>query len=149
MTGRDVAILIFAVAYGAGGVALYRRRGFLVKQARYHVGALLLYVCTFLLVLHFTERGTTALVIAMLIYAVVLQRFRPKHSRYISRRDRRKVIARFERSGERYDPKKHEIDHVVPHSRGGMSTADNLKVIAKATNRSKSAKSPWWDVLGK
>lgn len=47
-----------------------------------------------------------------------------------------------------YNPKKHEIDHVVPWSRGGGNEADNLKVIPKARNRAKSNRSPWWDIFG-
>jgi len=145
---HSIAVLVFLVAFGAMGVSLYRRRGFIVKRAKYRVGTLLAYAIVGVIALKFTD-PKTAILVALLVYAVILVRWRPRHSRYVSRRDRRKVIARFEKSGECYDPKKHEIDHIVPHSRGGMSTADNLKVIPRAANRSKSAKTPWWDVLGR
>lgn len=148
MNGKDIMLVLGAILVGALGLSLHRRRNYLANRIRYRVGSVLIYASVFLFALHFMD-PQKALLIAILVYVVILVRWRPRHSRYVSRVDRRKVIARFERSGERYDPKKHEIDHVVPHSRGGMSTADNLRVISRKRNRTKSAKSPWWDVLGK
>ena len=31
--------------------------------------------------------------------------------------------------GGKYDPKRHDIDHIVPISRGGSHTGDNLRVL--------------------
>jgi uncharacterized membrane protein YfcA len=149
MSGQVIAVVAVAILVAAlAGLSLYRRRRFVAKELSFRVSVVIVYAAVFLLGLHYTD-PPKALLIALLVMAVLSVRWRPRHSRYVSRRDRRKVIARFERSGERYDPKKHEIDHVVPHSRGGVSRADNLRVIARARNRSKSAKVPWWDVLGK
>ncbi|HKM99457.1 MAG TPA: HNH endonuclease signature motif containing protein [Candidatus Binataceae bacterium] len=148
MNAKDVAVVVAAIAAGGLGMSLHRRRGFLARELRYRVATAFTYLAIFIVLLRFTEPAR-ALLIALLVYAVILVRWQPRHSRYVSRRERRKVIARFERSGERYDPQKHEIDHVVPHSRGGMSTADNLRVIARARNRAKSDRSPWWDVFGR
>ena len=44
--------------------------------------------------------------------------------------------------GEKFDPKKHHVDHVWPFSRGGSHTADNLRVIEKKKNLRKGAKRP-------
>jgi 5-methylcytosine-specific restriction endonuclease McrA len=64
-----------------------------------------------------------------------------KRSRYIPKATKRAVIAR-DLKGEKYDPKKHHIDHVWPHSRGGSRTKDNLRVIEKKKNLQKGAKRP-------
>jgi hypothetical protein len=64
-----------------------------------------------------------------------------KRSRYIPKSVRRAVIAR-DLKGENFDPEKHHIDHVWPHSRGGSNTADNLRVIEKKKNLQKGAKRP-------
>ena len=64
-----------------------------------------------------------------------------RRSRYIPKATRRAVIAR-DLKGEKYDSKKHHIDHVWPHSRGGSHTKDNLRVIEKKKNLQKGAKRP-------
>jgi hypothetical protein len=82
--------------------------------------------------------------------AVLLNSFIKPRSRYIPASVRRKVKAEYEsKTGKKFNPKKHEFDHEVPFSRGGSHTADNLRVMEKKRNRSKGAKSPWWDLLGR
>jgi len=87
-------------------------------------------------------------IVAAILAAVVVAGFIRKRSRYIPRGERRKVIARFEATGQRFDPRIHHIDHVVPFARGGSNTADNLRVLRREDNLSKGSKSPWWDFLG-
>jgi glucan phosphoethanolaminetransferase (alkaline phosphatase superfamily) len=123
------------------------RRELIGQRLRFLLALAIIAVISFGVASQFTDQNKAA-VIAIFAALILGAKFRPRHSRYISRRDRRKAIAEFERSGERYDPKKHEIDHVVPFSRGGGNTADNLKVIPKAKNRAKSDRPPWWDVFG-
>lgn len=64
-----------------------------------------------------------------------------KRSRYIPKGTKRAVIAR-DLKGQKYDSKKHHIDHIWPHSRGGSQTKDNLRVIEKKKNLQKGAKRP-------
>jgi hypothetical protein len=66
---------------------------------------------------------------------------RRKRSRYIPKATRQEVIER-DLQGEEYDPQKHHIDHVWPHSRGGSNTPDNLRVIDKRKNLQKGARRP-------
>jgi hypothetical protein len=66
-----------------------------------------------------------------------------KRSRYIPKATKRAVTKRYaEETGEKYDPKKHHIDHRWPHSRGGSNTEDNLRVVEKGKNLKKGAKRP-------
>ena len=53
-----------------------------------------------------------------------------KRSRYIPKAVRQAVIERDLPDGG-YDPRKHHIDHIYPHSRGGSNTLDNTRVIEK------------------
>jgi HNH endonuclease len=64
-----------------------------------------------------------------------------ERSRYIPASVRRKVIAR-DLKGEQFDSAKHHIDHIVPFSRGGSHTADNLRVITKRDNLRKGKRRP-------
>jgi hypothetical protein len=66
-----------------------------------------------------------------------------KRSRYIPKATKRAVTKPYaDETGERYDPKKHHIDHRWPHSRGGSNTEDNLRVVEKGKNLKKAAKRP-------
>lgn len=95
------------------------------------------------------EWGEEKSFIAAILAAVVVDGFMRRRSRYIPRSERRKAIARFEAAtGKRFNSRIHEFDHVVPFSKGGSGTADNLRVVRREENRSKGAKSPWWDLLG-
>jgi 5-methylcytosine-specific restriction endonuclease McrA len=79
---------------------------------------------------------------------VVYIRTKPR-SRHISAAVRRKKEAEHVlRTGKKFDRKKHELDHEVPFSSGGGHSEANLRVVGKGKNRSKGAKSPWWDLLG-
>ena len=85
----------------------------------------------------------------IVVALIVMQRM-PGRSRHIPQSVRRKKIAEFElRTGKKFNPRKHELDHEVPFSRGGSHSEDNLRVTEKAKNRSKGSKSPWWDLLGR
>lgn len=147
--GQHLLAIVVGAFIGAVMLSLYSRRESIAVTIWYWIQILTLYVLTFFLAIRVTDKNT-ALLVAIIVGLVAGNLLRPRRqSRYISRRARRIAIARFERRGERYDSKKHDIDHVVPHSRGGTSRADNLRVADRRLNRSKGAKSPWWDVLGK
>jgi len=123
------------------------RRDLIRQRLRYSAALCGFGFLAYAIAARYTDQNKS-LLIAFVAAIVLSANFRPRHSRYIRRRDRRRAIAEFERRGDRYDSKKHEIDHVVPYSRGGGNTSDNLKVIAKAKNRAKSDRSPWWDLFG-
>lgn len=66
----------------------------------------------------------------------------PQRSRYVRKGVRRKVIERHIRRGGTFDPKEHEIDHVVAFSIFGGNTAENLRVLPRKANRRKGKKMP-------
>ena len=85
-------------------------------------------------------KGSEATVAAYIVAGLAVATARPR-SRHISAKVRRKVIER-DLKGQKYDPKKHHIDHVWPYSRGGSSTEDNLRVLDKGENLKKGSKKP-------
>lgn len=69
--------------------------------------------------------------------------------RYIPAKERRRAIARYElETGKKYNSRKHDLDHEIPFSKGGNSNAENLRVTDRRKNRSKGARSTWWDPFG-
>jgi len=89
-------------------------------------------------------------ILAGMVAAFVVNSFFKPRSRYIPASVKRKAKAEFElRTGTKFNSRKHEYDHEVPFSRGGSHTTDNVRVVEKRKNRSKSSKSVWWDVLGR
>lgn len=80
---------------------------------------------------------------------VVYMRAKPR-GRHIPASVRRRKKAEYElKTGKQFDPQKLELDHEVPFSRGGGNREANIRVAEKRKNRQKSAKTPWWDVLGR
>jgi hypothetical protein len=85
-----------------------------------------------------------------IVAALIVNQMMPGRSRHIPTSVRRRKIAEYElRTGKKFNPRKHELDHEVAFSKGGSHTEDNLRVVEKGKNRSKGAKSPWWDLLGR
>jgi len=98
------------------------------------------------------QAGRTAIesLLGGIVAALIVNQRMPGRSRHIPSSVRRRKIAEYElRTGEKFNPRKHELDHEVAFSKGGSHTEDNLRVIEKRKNRSKGAKSPWWDLLGR
>jgi Flp pilus assembly protein TadB len=121
----------------------FRLRVLLVGEATY----LLVLMCLVKLEWPAPQALVCAVLAGMVVIALQLQR---RRKRYIPRSERRRAIARFEyKTGRKYNPRIHEIDHIVPFSKGGSNTADNLRVVERGMNRAKGARSPWWDLLGR
>jgi hypothetical protein len=82
--------------------------------------------------------------------ALIVNQMMPGRSRHIPASVRRRKVAEYElQTGKKFNPRKHELDHEIAFSKGGSHTDDNLRVVEKRKNRSKGAKSPWWDLLGR
>jgi HNH endonuclease len=79
--------------------------------------------------------------VAVAIGLVVFQLTATKRSRRTPAQHRRIAISRGYK-GKPYNSSKHHIDHIVPFSRGGSHSADNLRVIPKKQNLSKGRKRP-------
>jgi hypothetical protein len=69
----------------------------------------------------------------------------PKRSRHIPAHVKRSVTAR---DGRAYDGKRDHMDHIVPLSKGGDTSVENLRLLPKDANLKKGAKMPrLWDFL--
>lgn len=95
-------------------------------------------------------RSPVESILGGILIAIVVNQWMPGRSRHIPASVKRRKIAEYERTtGEKYNPRKVELDHVIPFSKGGSHTEDNLRIVEKRKNRSKGARSPWWDFLGR
>jgi hypothetical protein len=66
---------------------------------------------------------------------------RPERKRRIPTHVRRAVIER-DLKGAPFDPSLHQIDHIVPFSKGGDNSLCNLRVVAKTENLRRGARMP-------
>ena len=72
----------------------------------------------------------------------------PKRARYIPAWVRKAVVAR-DLKGQPVDPRTHHIDHVVPYSKYGDHSPENLRVVPKDYNLRRGARMPGFlEVLG-
>jgi hypothetical protein len=128
---------------------IWRRR----ESIRFRLRLVILGEVAYLLVaVLLVEAGwsTLSALLCGLLAGLLAVSLQGRRKRYIPRSERRKTIARFEyKTGRKYDRRTHELDHVIPFSKGGSNTADNLRVSDRASNRAKGARSPWWDLLGR
>jgi hypothetical protein len=98
----------------------------------------------------FGQPPLVAILSGLVVGLVLGYRLPRQRKRYIRASVRRRVIARYElRTGKKFNPRTHEIDHTIPFSKGGSHTVDNLCVVDKGQNRSKGATTPWWDLFGR
>jgi uncharacterized membrane protein len=96
--------------------------------------------------LHVGTPEQNRIMAAILAAVLFLYMQRRRRSRHIPRTVRQAVIAR-DLKGKRFNPDKHQIDHVWPLSRGGSNTKDNLRVVDKGQNLRKGARLPrFWEM---
>lgn len=132
-------VFILAAIAGLILMSFWARRGY------FFYGGSLMY---FLFMLNPQFRPAAPLV--GIVVAFLLFSLRPQRKRGTKAEVRRRVIAKWTAStGKKFNPRSHEIDHIVPFAKGGSETEDNLRVIERKKNRAKGAKSPWWDLLGR
>lgn len=117
------------------------------KLVRFKVRRILVYlICLCLGIPILTGKGYTvrdAALFSMFVgisAAFILIRA-PNNNRRIPSAIRRAVIAR-DLKGERFNAAVHDIDHIVPYSKGGDHSLENLRVIGRSQNRKRGAKMP-------
>jgi len=129
--------------------SLNRRREAIIHKFRRVFFAECAYFAVVYLMMH-AGRTIIEALLAGILAAVIVNRIMPGRSRHIPSSVRRRKIAEYElRTGKKFNSRKHELDHEVAFSRGGSHTSENLRVLERKKNRSKGAKSPWWDLLGR
>lgn len=142
MTPKQIAALYILAGFAAFGF-FYRRREAIIHAVR---GTVLACICATVAFLLLWKAGLSPInsYVVALVIAVLVRRTQPRRSRYIPARVKRQVIAKWEReTGESFNRRIHEIDHTLPHSRGGGNFEDNLRVLTKKQNRSKGAGHRW------
>ena len=146
---ENLTILLWAFIGLAILAGIYKRRENAAHNVRHLVVAGAVGALTWFVAQQVEAIRDVALLIsamaALLVYAT-----RPRRGRYIRASVKRQKIAEWQlRTGKKFNPRTHELDHIVPFSQGGSHTADNLEVVEKKRNRSKGARSEWWDLLGR
>lgn len=130
--------------------SLLHRKESIAWQLTLYVRSFVAYLAVVWVALQLFHTSGPAAFAFGLVAMLLVDRSTPSRSRRIPTETRRRVIARWERQTEKkYSSKSYEIDHIIPFSRGGDNSESNLEVIPKKRNRSKGAKSPWWDMLGR
>jgi hypothetical protein len=135
--------------YIVGGLIAFaffwRRREAIVCALRGTLVALIFAALTFV-VLWRSGISPLGAYIGALVVGILIRRAQPARSRYVSARLKRQAIAKWEKeTGQTFNRRNHEVDHILPHSRGGGNTLDNLQVLTRKKNRSKGAKLGWRD----
>ena len=146
---ENLAILLWAFIGLTVLAGIYKRRENLGHNLRHLVIAVAVGAFAWVVAQQVEAIQNAAPILAgmamLLAYAT-----RPRRSRHIRASVKRRTIAEWEsRTGKKFNSRTHELDHIVPFSKGGSSTADNLEVVKKKRNRSKGARSEWWDLLGR
>lgn len=139
------------IVLGAIGYMLFlsiwrRREGIMHKISRILV---YLFITSGIIYLLKGENDIRIIIVAITIGLAASHFLIPERSRYISKSAKKKVITDYEYKTGKKKRKSDEIDHIIPFSKGGSHTPDNLRVVPRKKNRSKGAKSPWWDVFGR
>ena len=145
MLSPDQARVLYVVAGLVAFLFFWRRREAISHALR---GTLVALVCA-AIAFYFLWKGglppLSAYIVALVI-GVLIRRVQPRRSRRIRASVRRQAIAKWEKeTGETFNRRIHELDHVVPHSRGGGNAEDNIQVLTRKKNRLKGAKLGWRD----
>jgi hypothetical protein len=136
----DQTRILYIIASFIAFVFLWRRREAIAHAIR---GTLIAMICAGLAYLLLWKDGLSPLgaYIGALFVVVLVRRAQPTRSRHIKARVKRQVIADWEKeTGETFNRRIHELDHIHPHSRGGGNAEENIQVLTKKRNRSKGAK---------
>jgi hypothetical protein len=141
----DQTTALYIIAGFVAFAFLYRRREALAHAVRGTIRALIIAGIAYVLLWKGGLSPLAAYMVAIVI-GVLIRRAEPRRSRYISTRAKRQAIAKWEKeTGQTFNRRVHELDHVLPHSRGGGNSEDNIQVLTRKQNRSKGAKRRWRD----
>lgn len=148
MTANQIAWAIIGAVGFALLLSISRRREYFVYKLKQILKMEAAYVIAAFVAVELGRRQLEPILWGLLAGFLVFIRTKPQ-SRHIPASVRRKKEAEFVlKTGKKFDRKKYELDHEVPWADGGGHHESNIRVVEKKRNRSKGAKSPWWDLLG-
>ena len=134
-----VSVVAFALYFGQ---VLWAKREFLAYHMRKAVVCLAVYVVVVSAMMQ-VGRPQAEVLLGAIAASLLTRLLYPsmRYSRRIPPEIRRRVIERDLR-GEPFDSRRHHIDHIVPFSKGGGHTMDNLRVVERRKNLQKGARMP-------
>jgi HNH endonuclease len=137
-----VCLIIAPFSYYWIEVARRRRRELMFRLKRIVVGEVLFLASTVILT-HYAYTILEAVVFGVFFgHSVSMLGVRAHHrDRRIPRYVRQAVIAR-DLKGEAFDPANHQLDHIVPYSKGGDHSLENVRVLPKQENLRRGARMP-------
>jgi len=147
---HDIPTWFWAVAALAAVPKLFyifqvgrRKKGYLKFRVRRFVVNMSFYIGGIVVLIHLGYRPLEALVFGFVLGLAAGFYFvpRPVRSRLIPADIKRAVIER-DLGGIPFDSRIHQIDHIVPYSKGGDHSMANLRVISKTQNLRRGAKMP-------
>jgi len=143
--GDDQLRVVYVIAAFVAFAFLYRRKEAIQHAVRQVATAFICAVIAFFALWKLGLQPLVAYIVALVI-GVLIRRAQPRRPRYVSARTKRQAIANWEKeTGQTFNRRIHELDHILAHSRGGGNSGDNIQVLTRKKNRSKGARSRWRD----
>jgi hypothetical protein len=136
-TDQRFVYIIVAVVFFLLLVSIRRRREAILHRVRRGIVVEGIYVGVAYVMVQ-AGRTTIEALLGGIVAGLVVNQMISGRSRHIPTSVRRKKIREYElRTGKKFNPRKHELDHEVAFSKGGSHTEDNLRVVEKGKNRSR------------
>jgi HNH endonuclease len=152
--GEQIVLIAFAAVIGFSVIRTnIARRQWIAWHVMYFVRGFIPYCLAWfalvLLMVFIGFRGVWiqyfALAVCTPIFEFAAGQPSPQRHRKIPKHIREAVIEEHIKRTGGFDPKTEEIDHIVPFSKGGGHTKDNLWVVPKTANRRKGNNMPMLD----
>src|SRR5437879_692845 len=130
MTPEQTNLVYIVVGFIAFAFLWKRREAIAYTVQRVAIALICVAIAFFLL----QKAGLAPLpaYIVALVIGVLIRRAEPPRSRRVRARVKRQAIAKFEKeTGKQFNRRIHELDHILPHSRGGGNAEDNIQVLSR------------------
>jgi hypothetical protein len=137
-----VCVITAPIIYYWTEVARRKRQQIAFKLRRVRVYLLCLLIGTVVLTqIGYSQRDAVVFSIFLGLSAAFIVVRPPKSDRRVPKSVRRAVIAR-DLKGVPFNPELHHIDHIVPFSKGGDHSEENVRVMPQSDNLRRGARMP-------